>query len=308
MSNLRDGELELINRFTRRPLSENEVYAFSVVLCDNELDRDNERFSIDALRELEKLFVGVTGIMDHDCKSSNQTARIFSCRTETVAGKKTFDGSPYTRLTARAYLPVTDANKGLIAELESGIKKEVSVSCSVAKRSCSVCGAENGSCGHIRGKSYDGSLCYMTLDKPTDAYEWSFVAVPAQRNAGVIKSYGKDGSMNIEKRLFSGDAQSFTADEMNIIAEKIRLLKEKAADGEAYRRRLEADIGRAAAVALPELRRDMLEFVTKKLSAVQLEDLCNALTKKAGAAMPPRPQLAGSSKNTAAGNNAYKNI
>ena len=38
-----DDELELINRFTRRNLAKIEVYAFSVVLCDNDVDRDGER-------------------------------------------------------------------------------------------------------------------------------------------------------------------------------------------------------------------------------------------------------------------------
>ena len=56
-----DDELELINRFTRRNLAKNEVYAFSVVLCDNDVDRDGERFTTDSLYELEKLFVGKTG-------------------------------------------------------------------------------------------------------------------------------------------------------------------------------------------------------------------------------------------------------
>lgn len=50
-----DDELELINRFTRRNLAKNEVYAFSVVLCDNDVDRDGERFTTDSLYELEKL-------------------------------------------------------------------------------------------------------------------------------------------------------------------------------------------------------------------------------------------------------------
>ena len=56
-----DDELELINRFTRRNLAKNEVYAFSVVLCDNDVDRDGERFTTESLYELEKLFVGKTG-------------------------------------------------------------------------------------------------------------------------------------------------------------------------------------------------------------------------------------------------------
>ena len=39
------SELEQINKYTRRELKEDEVYVFPVVLCDNEIDRDGERFS-----------------------------------------------------------------------------------------------------------------------------------------------------------------------------------------------------------------------------------------------------------------------
>lgn len=41
---LNKEELALINRYTRREMSEEEVYTFSVVLCDNDIDRDFERF------------------------------------------------------------------------------------------------------------------------------------------------------------------------------------------------------------------------------------------------------------------------
>ena len=37
-------ELAEINRFTRTPLTAEEVYCFAVRLCDNEVDRDFERF------------------------------------------------------------------------------------------------------------------------------------------------------------------------------------------------------------------------------------------------------------------------
>ena len=51
-------ELRLINTYTRRNLSAEEVYVFSVTLCDNDVDRDNERFTVESLFALEKLFVG----------------------------------------------------------------------------------------------------------------------------------------------------------------------------------------------------------------------------------------------------------
>ena len=58
-------EMELINRYSRRTLSPEEVYRFTVVLCDNDIDRDYERFTKDALEILSTLYVGKTGIFDH---------------------------------------------------------------------------------------------------------------------------------------------------------------------------------------------------------------------------------------------------
>ena len=42
-------ELELINTYTRRTLTADEVYVFTVVLCDNDVDRDGERFTVESL-------------------------------------------------------------------------------------------------------------------------------------------------------------------------------------------------------------------------------------------------------------------
>jgi hypothetical protein len=36
------NELELIGRYARKELTQEEIYTFSVILCDNEIDRDNE--------------------------------------------------------------------------------------------------------------------------------------------------------------------------------------------------------------------------------------------------------------------------
>ena len=286
---LKEGELELINQYTRQELNEDEVYAFSIVLCDNEIDRDSERFSVQSLQKLSELFVGVTGLYDHEVKSENQSARIFSCKVENTGGE-TSDGLPYVRLTARAYTPKNDFTMPFIKAVESGMKKEVSVSCSVRHRVCSICSEDIGVCGHIKGRSYDGRNCFATLEEPTDAYEWSFVAVPAQKQAGVIKNYTGGTEMDIEKRLFEGCPQTFTADEMNILAEKYRQLNEKAADGEAYRRKLERMINKTAAVALPGSKKDILDLMIRNMNASQLEELYSAFAEKAGGTWG-KPQL-----------------
>ena len=41
----KNDELNLINNYTRRPLKKEEIYVFSVVLCDNEVDREYECFT-----------------------------------------------------------------------------------------------------------------------------------------------------------------------------------------------------------------------------------------------------------------------
>ena len=116
-----------------------------------------------------------------------QTARIY--RTEVVReARLTGAGEPYCYLKGYAYLLRTEGNRELIAEIEGGIKKEISVGCAVNRSTCSICGSVAGSCGHRRGQVYDGQLCFFNLEEPADAYEWSFVAVPAQRKAGVVKA------------------------------------------------------------------------------------------------------------------------
>ena len=51
-------EMGEINRYTRREYGPQEVYAFSLALCDNEIDRDFERFSVEALETWESCFWG----------------------------------------------------------------------------------------------------------------------------------------------------------------------------------------------------------------------------------------------------------
>ena len=187
-------QLELLNRFTRRTHTQEEVFLFDVRLCDNEIDRDGERFSLEALEQLKGLFVGKTGIFDHNPKGENQTARIFAAELVEMPERQTTAGEPYTYLKGHAYMVRTDANRDLIREIDGGIKKEVSISCAAASQTCSVCGSDRrkSPCAHRPGHRYGGQICHTVLSAVTDAYEWSFVAVPAQREAGVTKQFGTE--------------------------------------------------------------------------------------------------------------------
>lgn len=188
-------ELKAINKYTLSPLTAEDVFAFKMVICDNAIDRDFERFSLKALKQLQKLFIGKTVLKDHNHRADNQVARIYATELVQDSVKTLESGELYTQLVGRCYIVKTTENESLIAEIKGGIKKEVSVGCAIDSAICSICGVDNAKsyCSHYHGKKYDKdgkkSVCSFTLDNATDAYETSFVAVPAQRNAGTCKSY-----------------------------------------------------------------------------------------------------------------------
>jgi len=289
-----DEELALINKYTRRQLSKDEVYVFSVVLCDNDIDRDGERFTVESLFALEKLFVGKTGIFDHNPTAKNQTARIFACAVEAVDGRKTATGDDYFRLKARAYLPVSDINSDIILALDSGIIKEVSVGCAVEEVLCSICGERSDTCPHRKGEIYGSKVCCGELINPYDAYEWSFVAVPSQKAAGVTKSAYKKGEKidmeSILKKLETGSA-SLSGDESRKLLSYIDTLKQSAKDGVFYRDSLTSDVLRLSASVQPEISRETMESVAKTMTVAQLKEFKTAFEKKKNEMLTAVPQL-----------------
>lgn len=183
-----ERDLALINRQSQRELTAEEVFLFRMAACDDQVDRDGERFTAAALEKLAELFVGKPVIMDHCWSAAGQTARVFDAAVEDHEGVK--------RLVLRCYMLRTEGTEETVAAIEGGIIRECSVGVSIGRSVCSICGAPAGECSHLRGRRYSDALCHFTLEDPQDAYEVSFVAVPAQRNAGIVKSkrYGGDGS------------------------------------------------------------------------------------------------------------------
>lgn len=177
-------DMAKINAQALVELKAEDVFAFRIRAADDQVDRDFERFTADALDGLAKLFVGKTVIADHKWKSEMQTGRIYDADVEKMGGA--------TVLVLYAYMLRNDQTAATISAIEGGILREVSVGCAMGKAICSICGSDKTQvwCEHIRGREYDGKQCVVELSQPEDAYELSFVAVPAQRQAGVVKRYG----------------------------------------------------------------------------------------------------------------------
>lgn len=195
-------DLKKINKYTLSPVSAEDVFIFKATMADNEQDDRNDMpFNLKALQDLKKLYPGKTMLKDHSRRADNQIARIYDTELVQDASKQTELGELHTELVAKIYMIKTDSNKDLIAEIMGGIKKEVSTSCVPEKMICSICGTDNMKdyCRHWPGNEYtveDGTAkgkkrrCKMLLSGAKEAYELSFVAVPAQPRAGTHKSIG----------------------------------------------------------------------------------------------------------------------
>lgn len=261
-------DLDKIFKYAQKEIDPADLYTFSVQLCNNDIDRDHERFALDTLQQLAELFKGRTGIFDHSMKAGDQKARIFDAWVEAVPNKKTADGRDFYLLKARAYMVRTDENSDLIREIEAGIKKEVSVSCRAERCVCSVCGADRyrQPCGHVGGRTYGDKRCYFTLENATDAYEWSFVAVPAQKEAGVTKAYTQQTSET--------DAAKKEAAHLR---EKIALLQEEADLAKTFRAEMRGEVLRGFADILPTLAPESADALTQHLTTKELQTVRDAL-------------------------------
>lgn len=197
-----EEDLKKINKYTLRPFKAEEVFVFKIVMADNEQDdRNYMPFDLKALQDLKRLYPGKPFIKDHQRRADNQIARVFDTELVQNASKQTARGELHTELVGKAYMIRTDSNKDLIAEIEGGIKKEVSTSCTPEKMVCSICGTDNMKkyCRHWPGAKYvveDGTpggsekRCLMLLSGAKEAWELSFVPVGAQPRAGTHKSVG----------------------------------------------------------------------------------------------------------------------
>ena len=265
------AQLEAIQVQAKGKLVPEQVYVFSVRLCDDQVDRDGERFDTGALPQLAKLFLGKTGIVDHRWSSEGQVARIFETQVVQEAG--------VSYIKAWAYMRRGGHGDEIIADIEAGIKKEVSVGCAMGRAVCSICGSEYGACGHQKGEHYDGQLCCAILKEPMDAYEFSFVAVPAQRDAGVLKALG--GKNRCLKEL----AEAYGAQ-----AEYGALYKD-ALLGRQYRKDLEDEVVRLCLALELGAEEPVLRGLVKNAGHQDLMNLKSALQQRVAQMYPVRSQL-----------------
>ena len=170
--------LKELNEFTKREHKAEEVFIFDVILCNNDVDRDGDMFCDSAIYELANKYKGVTGIFN--TKQPYISARIFKTEVIEDPERITETGNVFKEVKAYAYMVRNASNVDFIKDIEAGIKKEVSISCSARKQVCSICGRDmlHDRCVHIKNDDYEGETCRGILTDIQDVYEWSFVTPP----------------------------------------------------------------------------------------------------------------------------------
>lgn len=228
-----DADLRKINKYTLNPVSAEDVFIFKATIADNEQDdRNYMPFNLKALQDLKKLYPGKTMLKDHRRVADNQIARIYDTELVQDGNKQTELGELHTELVAKIYMIKTDSNKDLISEIVGGIKKEVSTSTVPEKMVCNICGVDNMKdyCRHYPGYEYDVTdatgkstkrRCKMLLHGAKEAYELSFVAVPAQPRAGTHKSIGFTKPVENPENISENGAEIAEKTQYNELDERV---------------------------------------------------------------------------------------
>lgn len=249
-----DSDLRKINKYTLSPVAADDIFTFKATIADNEQDdRNYMPFNLKALQDLKKLYPGKTMLMDHRKSANNQIARVYDTELVQDAIKLTELGELHTELIAKIYMIKTDSNKDLIAEIIGGIKKEVSTSTVPEKMVCNICGVDNMKdyCRHWPGREYDVAdstgksskrRCKMLLHGAKEAYELSFVAVPAQPRAGTHKSVGftkpieepENTAENGENGIKNTENGVNIAENKNLVEMDYRILTQRVKNAESF--------------------------------------------------------------------------
>ena len=104
-------------------------------------------------------------------------------------------GDAYCWLKGWAYLLRTEKNADLIAEIEGGIKKEVSVGCSVRHSVCSICGGENGNVSRNNVKSSQQEILSYAIGKAIHMWIYDNASLTLEQkellNSFILTKYGE---------------------------------------------------------------------------------------------------------------------
>ncbi len=175
----------------------------------------------------------------------------------------------------------TAENAGLIAEIEGGDQEggQRQARCAGRCAPSAAMTSTTGASAPRKGQVYGEKRCIVRLAEPTDAYEWSFVAVPAQPRAGVVKGF--QPGTTLRQALAAWDRDGVWQAELD-------QLEKEAAAGRRHLEDLRRETVRLGLLAEPALGEATLQGIAGKLNQEELEALQACYTRRLEGAAPCR--------------------
>lgn len=144
-----------------------------------------------------------------------------------------------------------------------------------------------------------GTACHRILEEPTDAYECSFVAVPAQKNAGVTKKASivrtesiAESEADIIKAIKSSESIMISKEQSGYLAQYIEKLERNSQWGEIYQNSLKDSIIKYSAITQPDMPQEIVKSAIAGLDTSELVSMEASYRKMARRLVPLSPQLA----------------
>lgn len=188
-----EDDLKIINQFTLRPHTSDEIKIYQMDAANTIPDRDNEQFPLETLQAFQEMAIGKAWADRHMWRKAPM-GKIWRTDVQKI-GNADF-------LILNVYTLNHDDDKyrqDLIRCTEAGIYFFVSIGFSIKFPRCNICDQHIWKCQHIPGWDYDykgervadgmGKTCLVILEEPLDFYEVSSkILLGAQYDAQMSKS------------------------------------------------------------------------------------------------------------------------
>ena len=161
-----------VNRYALRALAPEEYAAFTLDLCNNQIDRHFSRFPEEELERINELVPGRPLMERHDLRGTLPRGRFFRSALHREG--------EVVSVRPEVYVLRTAENEDFILNIEGGVYRETSIGFSFRMPECSVCGKDLRTCDHVPGRTYGDEACHFIMRGVLEVAEGSVVSSGSQ--------------------------------------------------------------------------------------------------------------------------------
>jgi hypothetical protein len=284
------AELARIRPYALEPLEESELYVRQVRLANDAVDRTWERLPRAYLERFAATLPGKPLLLGHDHQET-PTGLWFQAEVRPAAA-----GEPGEWvLEASFYMRKTAANEEIRRQIDAGVVRYASIGFRYDLLVCDLCGGATprpgaaGGCDHWPGRVYDGQVAtYSYGGDPArvEAHEGSLVYLGAQYGAELVKAVvsGEGSVVSADKDEPVG--VGLTTHHPPLTTGEAAAL---AADGQAYRAWLSAELARLAGIVRAEAEAALLLAALEGQPAAKWLPVIAGFQARVDALFPPAP-------------------